>query len=183
MIDLTGQRFGRWVVLREAPRRPAPKGKSVIWWIVKCDCGVIAERRGGALRRGQSRSCGCYARDVAREMGKARTGEACIWWTGDNVTYAGMHQRVRKVRGPASEHPCADCHLAAAHWSYVKGCPDERSDENLALTYCAHPEHYAPRCVPCHSIYDSETRIGGARYRQKMEGAELAQRDNDSVAL
>ena len=57
-IDITGQRFGRLVVLdyegfirREAMYR------------VKCDCGQEFVTHGKSLRKGLTRSCGCYNRE------------------------------------------------------------------------------------------------------------------------
>jgi hypothetical protein len=56
--DLTGQRFGRLVVLHRAPSIP---GKSSARWFCKCDCGNTRVARGCALRRGDVAKCsrGC----------------------------------------------------------------------------------------------------------------------------
>jgi hypothetical protein len=48
--DMTGQRFGRWTVLREMR-----KGN----WLCKCDCGTEKRLTGYSLRRGNPKSCGC----------------------------------------------------------------------------------------------------------------------------
>lgn len=54
--DLEGKRFGRLVVLGYGGRR-----KRSTRWICKCDCGVIKDIDGGALKK--AHSCGCYARE------------------------------------------------------------------------------------------------------------------------
>lgn len=54
-IDLTGQRFGRLVVLRQFPTE---KGE-VLKWECVCDCGKTAVVKGTSLRYGSTRSCGC----------------------------------------------------------------------------------------------------------------------------
>ena len=61
--DLTGQRFGRYTVLR----RDKTVGKTV-YWLCKCDCGTIKSVCGSNLRSGAIRSCGCLKREqtVAR---------------------------------------------------------------------------------------------------------------------
>ena len=64
LIDLTGQRFGRWVVLEKAPRRPKVPGS---FWLCKCDCGTIKEVHSRRLRDGSSTSCGCWRREWASE--------------------------------------------------------------------------------------------------------------------
>jgi hypothetical protein len=54
MIDLTGQTFGRWTVLREVPHAPRAKRR----WVCRCSCGIEAEVRIDHLRAGTSVSCG-----------------------------------------------------------------------------------------------------------------------------
>lgn len=53
-LDLTGQRFGRLVVIglsaRAKKNNNAPAG-----WVVRCDCGWFEERTAKALRRGCDR--------------------------------------------------------------------------------------------------------------------------------
>lgn len=55
-IDLTGQRFGKLLVLRRSPDTRAHKST----WIVRCDCGAPEkEIQSGNLRSGRTNSCGC----------------------------------------------------------------------------------------------------------------------------
>lgn len=54
-IDLTGQRFGRWVVIEKIPRYLSERTR----WKCTCDCGTTAEVLGQNLRNGSSKSCGC----------------------------------------------------------------------------------------------------------------------------
>lgn len=54
-IDLTGQRFGRLVVLEEYSTK-----KCGVSWICRCDCGKITEPILSCnLRNGYTKSCGC----------------------------------------------------------------------------------------------------------------------------
>jgi hypothetical protein len=57
-IDLTGQRFGRLVVIEEAERRGYTRR-----WNCKCDCGNSAVVDMGQLRSGKTKSCGCLNRE------------------------------------------------------------------------------------------------------------------------
>lgn len=60
-IDLTGQKFGRWTVIRRGENHIKPNGKSeVCWWCI-CDCTPDKEYlvMGQSLRNGASQSCGC----------------------------------------------------------------------------------------------------------------------------
>lgn len=65
VIDHTGQRFGRLVVVRVAGKR---KAETV--WLCQCDCGKQKEICGVNLRGG-TQSCGCLQREgVSRRMKK-----------------------------------------------------------------------------------------------------------------
>lgn len=73
-------------------------------------------------------------------------------WAGDRITYGGMHIRVRKTRGPASEHSCVDCARTASQWSYDRSDPNERMASEGP--YSTNVDHYVARCVPCHKKHD-----------------------------
>lgn len=58
-IDLTGQRFGRLVVVCEAPN-PNPETDRHTHWYCNCDCGTTNYRViGKSLRSGATQSCEC----------------------------------------------------------------------------------------------------------------------------
>ena len=60
LIDLTGQRFGRILVLR---RGPNANYKPHVRWYVRCDCGKESLVDGRNLRLTHTKSCGCLARE------------------------------------------------------------------------------------------------------------------------
>lgn len=62
-IDLTGQKFGRLIVLE----RYGSNRKNVALWKCQCDCGNIKIARSDMLRCGNTKSCGCLMLDRARE--------------------------------------------------------------------------------------------------------------------
>lgn len=59
-----GDRFGRWIVLREGRPTINNRGAPVRWALCRCDCGVERSVRVSILNNGMSRSCGCLAREV-----------------------------------------------------------------------------------------------------------------------
>ena len=66
--DLTGQRFGRLVVLYRAP-----KGNTKhVRWYCKCDCGTECIVYKDALLSGRQVSCGCYNREKCKGILKER---------------------------------------------------------------------------------------------------------------
>ncbi len=53
--DLTGSRVGRWVVLKQLPKKD--NGKYV--YLCRCECGTEKEVIAGHLMSGRTQSCGC----------------------------------------------------------------------------------------------------------------------------
>lgn len=85
------------------------------------------------------------------------TGPAHPLWAGLSVGYGAAHDRVKRLKGSASKYSCVECGSAAQHWSYNHDDPEEVSDyvRSVSLVaYSAKPEHYSPRCVPCHKRFD-----------------------------
>lgn len=61
LIDLTGKRFGRLVVIKKSEER-TPSNK--VAWVCRCDCGNVVTRSGDTLRGGHTSSCGCLAHEA-----------------------------------------------------------------------------------------------------------------------
>ena len=57
--DLTGQRFGKLIVVSRADDYIKPNGNKIIQWRCVCDCGNEVVVRGEYLRSGDTKSCGC----------------------------------------------------------------------------------------------------------------------------
>jgi hypothetical protein len=68
-IDLTGQRYGKFVVLSRCENNKY--GRAV--WLCKCDCGNIKQVAAADLRKGNTKSCGCLK--VARAVETNTTHE------------------------------------------------------------------------------------------------------------
>ena len=64
--DLTGQRFGRLVVMYQV-ESDIISGKPATKWHCKCDCGNEVDVLGRSLTSGSTQSCGCYQKDRHRE--------------------------------------------------------------------------------------------------------------------
>lgn len=130
--DIAGQRFGRLVVIRREP--------SI--WVCRCDCGATVRAGTHHLqKRGQSSCAACAAFSRRR----------------DDAGYGAAHDRVRRERGSATLHRCVDCGTGARHWSYDHGDPEELTavvPGGYEVAYSLDPDHYAPRCVPCHKRFD-----------------------------
>lgn len=96
LIDLTGQRFGRLVVISKSASNTSYHGAM---WKCRCDCGNETIVNGGNLRSGNTTSCGCYHRERQRAgkshgMSKARLYR--IW--------KAMHTRCYNKNFPAFQY-------------------------------------------------------------------------------
>ena len=63
LIDLTGQKFGKLLVVEKADPYISPKGKYVTMWMCRCDCGNKTVVNTQKLRSGHTTSCGCAKHD------------------------------------------------------------------------------------------------------------------------
>lgn len=79
MIDLTGLRFGRWLVLAKVPIIWGSRSGLPPMWECLCDCGARKAVDGAALRKSKSRSCGCLKLDMQTTHGLYKRPEYKIW--------------------------------------------------------------------------------------------------------
>lgn len=151
--DLTGERFGKLVVLEHA-------GSGM--WKCVCDCGVEVVKRTGDLNRTEKPTCS--------------VGSLCR--RADVTSYSGAHDRIRRDRGSASEYDCVDCGRQASQWSYNHSDFDElysAEKASFGLPFSLDVGNYDPRCIPCHKRFDID-RLGGkiARKSTKTAGQQSA---------
>lgn len=83
--DITGERFGRLVVLERAGTND--RGASL--WRCRCDCGNEKVTRGFVLRQGRCRSCGCLQDEQRRAKRKTDVGSESTEYN----TWEGMKAR------------------------------------------------------------------------------------------
>lgn len=91
--DLTGMRFGKWLVLSEMP-----SNGTKVHWLCRCDCGNERAVRATRLTSEKSRCCGCRrVRPLGivcgKKHGMSRTAEYSVWQQ--------IHQR---CYNPAKRH-------------------------------------------------------------------------------
>lgn len=68
LIDLTGQKFGRLEVICRDFEYQKSKNADKPYWKCRCDCGKEISVLGKSLREGNTKSCGCYSRDQAKNL-------------------------------------------------------------------------------------------------------------------
>ena len=94
-LDLTGQRYGRLVVLEEAESSKYKHGYRQRRWLCQCDCGNKKVVWQNALRDRRAKSCGCLIystksdgkldeQNAVRQEGKITESTLC--WSCDKAT-------------------------------------------------------------------------------------------------
>lgn len=83
-IDLTGQKFNRLTVMEYAGTAKDGHAK----WRCKCDCGNEIIASGNALKRNNTKSCGCYNREASANR-----------IVSLNTTHGGTHTKLFRVWG------------------------------------------------------------------------------------
>jgi len=67
LIDLTGQQFGRLMVIKRITNNNQGSAR----WLCQCECGKTQRVQGGHLRAGYVQSCGCLHKESLIRMHQA----------------------------------------------------------------------------------------------------------------
>lgn len=166
--NIIGQRFGRLMVLERSGSTKAQKAR----WLCKCDCGGSKVVPTGALRNGNTQSCGCIQKETMHR----------IRWREDLTMEERFNSRHRDLMPEMAVwkksvyirdgHTCQSCGdrkqrlLVAHHKNSWRDFPDQRFVvENGVI--CCRPCH-----VAFHSIYgygrNTEAQWNEFLQRQKV---------------
>lgn len=143
LIDLTGNRYGKWTVIGRA-NVEGMKATGAFWHCI-CDCGNAVIVYGISLRNGAS--SGCLACRPAPQRAEV-------------PTYGVAHKWLRQDRGRASAYKCVECGERAAEWALIEN-PSERltgDHHGRVATYSRNPDDYQPMCVRDHRRMDNWLR-------------------------
>lgn len=101
MIDLSGQKFGRLTVIEKA----GSTKHGAIKWLCKCDCGNESIVIGDELRKGKTTSCGCYAKEIARETAKKHiAGKNKTHGKAGTLIYKEWSEMKRRCNSPKDDN-------------------------------------------------------------------------------
>ena len=105
LIDLTGKRFGKLVVLSRGEDYVSPKDQIKPRWLCKCDCHNEDENPilivGQDLRSGKVISCGCYKKERKKKsklkylIGERHKNENGRWY--EIINFDETNNRRRKI--------------------------------------------------------------------------------------
>lgn len=97
MVDRTGHRYGRLLVLGRARDRFTTGGNRKVVWLCQCDCGRLFESDAGRISSGRNKSCGCWNRELSAERKRTHG----LGHTPEYVSWAAMKGRCLNPRNNA----------------------------------------------------------------------------------
>lgn len=74
--DLVGQKFGKLTVVKRAPDSMTKQGTHRMMYECLCDCGNTVVVLAANLRNGNTKSCGCYNRELTAERNRVNRSYA-----------------------------------------------------------------------------------------------------------
>ncbi|MCI8374909.1 MAG: hypothetical protein HFI29_05660 [Lachnospiraceae bacterium] len=108
LIDLTGQRFGRLVVLEKAD---SDKSGNTMWKC-RCDCGTIKKVNSSKLRSGETKSCGCLRKETTAKINKGNKSR---------ITHGMSRTRLYRAWGNMKHRCSPSCPLKCYDSYYGRG--------------------------------------------------------------
>ena len=142
MKDLTGMRFGRLLVLEEIKERSySPQGLPQIKYKCLCDCGNIVEVYGSNLRKGNTKSCGCFNSEaISNRRLKDLTGQrfgllTVIKRAPDYISPEGRHQTMWLCKCDCGREVAVNTNSLKKSLTKSCGCIRNSYGEHLVKKY------------------------------------------------
>jgi hypothetical protein len=93
-IELTGQRFGRLIVINQNIQRTLA---GAVRWDCVCDCGEKTTVIGSSLIRCSTTSCGCYQKEIRKVISKEAVRTAnTTHGMRDSLEYNSWHSMIQR---------------------------------------------------------------------------------------
>ena len=144
--DLTGQRFGRLVVIG----REGSTTKGLATWRCLCDCGKETVTKGSCLRLGEAKSCGCWRGEVGRKHltthGRSRTRLWSVWCSMKDRCYNPRNKSYNRYGGRGIT-VCVEWRSdfqAFYEWAIVNGYDENATKGQCTIDRIDNDKGYSP---------------------------------------
>lgn len=137
MEDLTGMKFGRLEVISRGEDYFYSNGKHKVRWNCRCECGKCIQVLSNNLKRGNTKSCGCYNDEVRRTRstthGDRHTRLYSIWSNIKTRCYdSNSHNYIKYgARGITMCDAWKDSYDEFKKWAIENGYSDDLSIDRI----------------------------------------------------
>ena len=127
LIDLTGQVYERLTVIKRVDDYISPSGSHQVQWLCKCKCGKEVIVTGNNLKNGNSKSCGCYNRELLPKINSTHNASNTrlyhIWICMKDRCYNPKNKKYKDYggRGIIICDEWINDFEAFANWAYDNG--------------------------------------------------------------
>ena len=136
--DLTGQIFGRLVVVSRSEREITRRGQPA-YWLCKCECGAEKVVSAASMRSGLTKSCGCLQKEVVSTHGIS-SERIYRTWCGMIARCHHPNDSAFKDYGERGIKVCSEWQDVAAFrgWALKNGYTDTLTIERVDVNgdYC-----------------------------------------------
>ena len=172
--NLIGRRFGRLVVIAEAPSKKSPCGSGRTYWTCQCDCGNVVVVGKTHLLYGDSTSCGCFRKEVsssrARRHGETKTRLHNVWCgMKERCSPYGAEPEAYYNKGIRVCDEWANSYEAFRDWALANGYDPNAPRGTTTLDRIDNDKGYSPE--NCRIISQTENaRNKPATYKDTING-------------
>lgn len=127
--DLTNQRFGNLLVIKQVPKPDNLKSRGR-YWLCRCDCGKEKIIYGKSLRDGKTTSCGCLRQKKAENKYKDKTfGKLTVIEATDKRSADG--HIVYKCKCECGKEHYATCNNLLSGHAFSCGCVLSKGENEI----------------------------------------------------
>ncbi len=170
--DLTGQRFGRLVVISRTDDYVTPKGRHIAKWLCQCDCGNMHKATGCHLRSGSLKSCGCYNNECRRARvirhGQSDTRLHDVWnsmrYRCSNPNNKGYHLYGERGIKVCNEWLGSDGFQNFSKWAFSNGYDESAPHGKCTIDRIDVNGNYEPSNCRWVSVQDQNNNRRSNRY-------------------
>lgn len=131
-IDITGQRFGRLVVIGLHSRGSRKPWRHTTW-LCRCDCGNDTIVRRGNLSSGNTTSCGCYHKENLKGSFVPNTNRLYNSWRGMKARCNNPNNNRYHLYGARGISVCEEWESFAGfkEWALSHGYADDLTIDRI----------------------------------------------------
>lgn len=141
---MIGKKFGRLTVLERVDDYVAESGRRDAAVLCRCDCGNVKRLRASVLKNGNTRSCGCYRKEVSSVRNSTHGLSHSRIWNIWNCMIERCEQKKNKSYKNYGAKGICVCDEWHKFENFVAWAMTNGYDENLTIDRIDSTKNYCP---------------------------------------